>query len=53
MAHRNDQARQSAPTERRGPLFDQPERLSYEAAILRRNPRLASLLAVDPTEVAR
>lgn len=29
----------------RRPFWEQPERLTYEAAIIARNPRLASLLA--------
>ena len=30
---------------KRRPLWEQPERLTYEAVIIARNPRLASLLA--------
>jgi hypothetical protein len=36
------------PTVRRTrPTFDQPERFTYEAAVLARNPRLGRLLAAD------
>ncbi len=41
MAHRSDRVRQHAPR----PFWEQPDRLTYEAAILARSPHLHHVVA--------